>query len=335
MKHFLLITLFLISFQSVVSQVTDFAAIDFTKADSIAEVYKNENLYNLPILSYKLTSKLNTDVEKFRAIYTWVSTNIESDYGYFIKHKKKLRKFKNDSIGFVSWNKTFQPKVFNKLLKEQKTVCTGYAYLIQQLADFATINCKIINGYGRTVNSNIGDVPQANHSWNAVELNNKWYLCDATWSSGSFLISGSNSLFIKNYNDGYFLTDPKMFSTNHFPLYTNWFLFKNPPDLDTFANAPLVYNKAFQHKIYPISPDRMKLEVKKGDVINFNFQLLKPIDKEKFKIELYGRVTEPEIKIENNILTFEQKFTKKGLHDLHIKMGKDYIITYSVKVFKP
>ena len=32
--------------------------------------------------------------------------------------------------------------------------------------------------------ANVGGTGVANHSWNAVQLNSNWYLCDATWSSG-------------------------------------------------------------------------------------------------------------------------------------------------------
>ena len=68
-----LLFLFFYSFIFIGSaQKSDFKHINFNKADSIANLYKNEKLTNLPLLAYKLTYRLDTDVEKFRAIYIWV-----------------------------------------------------------------------------------------------------------------------------------------------------------------------------------------------------------------------------------------------------------------------
>ena len=76
-------------------------------------------------------------------------------------------------------------------------MCTGYAYLIKELCFLANIESEIIDGYARTVRSNIDALDMANHSWNAVKLNNKWYLCDATWSSGYTL---NKSIFINPFS---------------------------------------------------------------------------------------------------------------------------------------
>ena len=75
------------------AQVSDFKHLDFTKADSIALSLKKEKLTNLPELSYKLTSNLDTDAERFRAIYRWVCANIANDYGLYLKNNRKRQRF--------------------------------------------------------------------------------------------------------------------------------------------------------------------------------------------------------------------------------------------------
>src|SRR5690606_12898203 len=127
--------------------------------------------------------------------------------------------------------------------KNKKTMCTGYAYLIKEMCFLANIESKIIDGYGRTTASNVDSLETINHSWNAVKLNNKWYLCDATWSSGYTL---NNYLFIKDYNDGYFLTDPILFATNHYPIDKKWFL-NITLEQSEFESPPLVYGELFKH----------------------------------------------------------------------------------------
>ncbi|WP_041263622.1 hypothetical protein [Bernardetia litoralis] len=126
----------------VQAQISDFENVNFRKADSVANHYKGESLKNLPLLSYNLTNSLPSQVEKFRAIYTWVSNNIENDYWGYVKNKQKRQQLQNDSLALYNWNKSFLPKVFEKLVKENKTLCTGYAYLIRELANMADINCE-------------------------------------------------------------------------------------------------------------------------------------------------------------------------------------------------
>ena len=75
MKKILFIWLFAFVWQ-IQAQQSDFDTIDFERADLIALSYKGEELNNLPVLAYNLTHKLNSDVERFRAIYTWVCQNI-------------------------------------------------------------------------------------------------------------------------------------------------------------------------------------------------------------------------------------------------------------------
>ena len=169
------LVLFLIS-SFAFGQGSDFGHIDFKKADSIALSYEGESLKNLPVLTHKLTASLSTDVEKFRAIYTWVSTNIENDYSSYVKTRKKRKKLSENRKALIVWNNSFTPKVFENLLKYRKTACTGYAYLIRELASLAGIHCKIIDGYGRTATLILDENSIPNHSWNAVELNGKWYL---------------------------------------------------------------------------------------------------------------------------------------------------------------
>ena len=76
------------------AQVSDFNAVNFKQADYIAKMNKGASLDNLPLLAHKLTSKLPTDVEKFRAIYTWVCQNITADINQQNKIFRKRKSIK-------------------------------------------------------------------------------------------------------------------------------------------------------------------------------------------------------------------------------------------------
>jgi len=204
------------------AQKSDFSAIDFDKADNIAKSLKGEALSNLPLLAHKLTNKLETDVERFRAIYFWVCNNIENDYLLMRKNERKRRRFKDDSLQLAEWNTTFSKIMFQRLLEDKKTLCTGYAFLVQELSRLAGIECEMIDGYGKVGNTALEKLDMPNHTWNAVKLNNKWYLSDPTWSAG--YIDGDTYYFTFNFYDEYFLMAPEKFAIEHRPLDMKWTL---------------------------------------------------------------------------------------------------------------
>lgn len=95
------ILLFIIFNSYLHAQVSDFKSIDFTRADNIAKLNEGDPLDNLTLLAYKLTNKLPTQIEKFRAIYIWVCHNIKGDKRQFTLVNKNRKKLKNDSISFM------------------------------------------------------------------------------------------------------------------------------------------------------------------------------------------------------------------------------------------
>jgi transglutaminase/protease-like cytokinesis protein 3 len=213
MRRFVFI-LFAFYYSVSQGQADDFCTTDFHDADSIAERYAAHPLLDLKTLADKLTGPLSTEQEKFRAIYKWVCSNIEADYDLVLLNKKNRVTLHDDQL--VQWNKDFNKLVFETLQREYKTVCTGYAYLVRQLARHAGLVCEIVHGYAKHAGVNPANVGPINHSWNKIQLNGKWYMCDATWSSGIY--SREAGKFIKKYHDRYFLMDPTLFGQSHLQL---------------------------------------------------------------------------------------------------------------------
>lgn len=337
MKHLAILCLLFV--HSIThAQLSDFGNIDFQKADSIAELYDGESLEMLPLLAHNLTRDLDSEVEKFRAIYTWVCSNITSDHGSFVKNRKMREKYQDDEQALSQWNAEFQVEVFNKLLKSKKTVCTGYAYLMKELSYFAGIECEIVDGYGRTVVSNVSEASIPNHSWNAVRLNGKWYLCDPTWSSGHTLIPSYK--FIQEYNDGYFLADPAVFVRSHYPLDPDWILMEEAPSFQEFLDAPLIYKHTYKQQLIPIEPKQMKVKLAKDELLRFVLSGPSNLDLDKIRLEIASGPNnvlsvKPEIRMmETGLLELTYPFKKRVNHDVHIKLGELYIATYVVKMGK-
>ena len=314
------------------AQISDFAGTDFRKADSIAACYPSHSVDDLYRLSLKLTNALATEQEKFRAIYKWVCDNIENDYSLFQKNQRQREKLK-DPEALARWNRKITHVVFETLRTKHKTVCTGYAYLLRELSAHAGISSKIIDGYGRNAIANIGGAGRPNHSWNAVYLNNKWYLCDATWSSGA--IDLEKRSFVKKYNDSYFLLEPALFVRNHYPLDSTWILLEQKPTLHQFLNRPLMYPAAFDYKIARLSPDTFDISVKKKEDISFQFEVTGEERIETVALQVsspVGTVTPRWYKNDDGSYSIDHTFDSKGTRVVQVLLNGSYAFCYRVNV---
>jgi len=337
LKSIQLILLVIFTFQSN-AQILDFETVDFKKADRIALSYNDEDLSNLSDLSYKLTENLDTDVERFRAIFRWVCDNIANDYSLYLKNKHKRERFKDDSIKFTNWNNDFRKTLFKKLRKRKKTICTGYAYLVKELAEFADLECEIIQGYGRVSTTDIENLTLPNHSWNAVKLNGKWYLCDPTWASG--IPNPETNRFAFKYNDGFFLAEPELFAVNHFPVEAKWWLLDvDMPTFKDFLAAPVIYGKAYETLSLHTQPKKMHHKIKTDEHLDFEYKLKALVKPEAIHFVIdsgdHSWKTKPtSVTLESDVLKLKHQFKSTGFYDVHLYIEDALIATYTVDVEK-
>lgn len=207
------------------AQQSDFENIDFSIADQSARRHKGEALYNLPVLAHNLTYDLTTDAERFRAIYYWVTHNIKGDYSRMEENIHYRNKFSNNDQALENWHRSYKKKIFKDLIKNKKTVCTGYSYLVQQLSKQVDIEVQIINGSSSLSKKTKKGKNTLSHSWISVKLDNKWYLCDPTWAAGYTDLD--NYTFIYDYDNTHFLQDPIDFAKDHTPVDLRWSLLED------------------------------------------------------------------------------------------------------------
>lgn len=317
-------------------QISDFAPVDFTQADKNAQVHKGASLKNLPELVNKLTLNLNTDAERFRAIYKWVCTNISNDHKLFYKNKRKRRRYSDDTLKLEAWNKKFSQRVFKKLLKKNRTLCSGYTYLVKKMADFAQLKVETINGFGRTSATSIESLDIPNHAWNAVYLNDKWYYCDPTWASGKQ--NSENRRFEFEYTNGFFLASPELFRLNHFPAEAKWQTIDGyTQTYQDFIDSPILYNISYDFLDDIVTPRVMYHDILKNETLEFHFKLKDTIKAEDLKIRLVSldndkAVTPKNIVIEKRDLKFNYTFSKTGWYDFHVYIKDNVVATYVVKI---
>jgi len=170
-------------------------------------------------LAAYLTKPAKNDMEKTRAIYRWIAENIDYDVQGFFR----------GSYGDTS---------ADGVLKSRRSVCSGYSNLFERLANASCLETVTISGYskGYSYTPGMQFSGPANHAWNAVKIDKKWYLVDSTWGAGYM---DSDGKYNREFDDYYFLTPPIEFIYRHLPEDPNWQLLGDPISKEEFED--LVY----------------------------------------------------------------------------------------------
>jgi hypothetical protein len=173
-------------------------AKNYKYIDSIMRICPAQRTQSVENIAKYIKSKFNSEDDKLRAAYSWVSQHINYDV----------------SKMYVGLTYTHESEVVEQVLKTRKTVCFGYVVTFKAIAENLGLKIIVVKGYTKQ-NGRIDAIP---HAWCAVRYNNKWRLIDPTWSSG-YLSSG---VFHKRFNDKWFLVHPDIIIKSHIPFDPVW-----------------------------------------------------------------------------------------------------------------
>lgn len=112
-------------------------------------------------LSNQICAGLTSHYDKAKAIFDWVTSNIEYDYDYYY-HKKTTVALQAEEV-----------------LEVKLTVCEGYSRLMQALLQAQGIPAVYVRG---TSNNSSGT---NDHAWNMAYVDNRWIYIDSTWGRPS------------------------------------------------------------------------------------------------------------------------------------------------------
>ena len=200
--------------------------IDHSKIDRILnEAPKREKttLEKLIIYFQKYTKKLSL-IERAWLIYKWITENIEYDI-----------EGENSYSYDISEALTF---------KRGKSICSGYVGLFKKISDNLELTAERIEGFSKVFNFNLEEKIEyledsEKHEWNAVQIENEWYLIDTTLGAGYL---ENEKTYIKKFNPYFFFTPPQEFVRDHLPFESKWQLLPKSKKISqqTFmAFAPL------------------------------------------------------------------------------------------------
>lgn len=162
---------------------------DYTLVDNNALVIVNQKYTNFDDLIVKLTKKCNSDLEKARSFYVYLTHTIKYDLS---------------TTGKIDENgNLYGIKPHEFLLKNKKGVCLDISITFKKMCDKANIKSEVICGWSKYEN-NI----KYQHAWNIFKFNDKYYIVDVTWGLQTF--EGDNR---GNYELN-FCSNPYYFSTS-------------------------------------------------------------------------------------------------------------------------
>ncbi|XP_066263827.1 uncharacterized protein [Branchiostoma lanceolatum] len=164
-----------------------------------------------------LLRRAGSDMEKARATWRWVTARIEHDVPAFLSG-------------------SFPDMTPEAVFTRRSAICSGYSALYKKMCSIAGLRCEEIWGKSKGVGYRVGRrfKEECDHTWNAVEIDGRWYLLDCTWGTGVVDIQRKNFTF--KYQEDRFLTDPEMMVLDHLPLDDKWQLLEEPKTLDQFEN---------------------------------------------------------------------------------------------------
>jgi hypothetical protein len=188
----------------------------------------------LPVLVDWLTADVVDESARARVIHDWVADNVAYDVTAYL----------GNDAGSAE---------VASVLRGGRSACAGFANLYETMCRLAGLECVTVTGYARGYGFHAfgdEDPGSKNHAWNAVLVDGRWRLVDATWSAGH--IAGRE--FIKDYNDDYFFTDAAAFIYTHFPAEPEWQLLPAPVAESAFRDLPFLHARFFRLGLRLLTP---------------------------------------------------------------------------------
>ena len=226
------------------------ADINFDQIDQHAMNTPESVTDSIEKLAAYLTEPAENDLEKARAIYRWITQNIAYDVESFFSGSYKSTNPEN-------------------VLVSRSSICHGYSNLFERLGKQVGLEVITISGWAKGYSYSIGEpiIGGTNHAWNAIKMNEGWYLIDSTWGAGAV---SSDGTFNKRFVSNYFCTTPEQFVYAHLPEDKDWQLLETPISKDEYENLPGTSRSYIEYNCYLYSP--LEVNLSSGEVFEFKIK---------------------------------------------------------------
>jgi len=230
-----------------------------------------------------LIQPAKSETDKARVIFTWIATHI-----------------KYDDKAFNSGN--YPDYTAEYVLANKKAVCEGYSNIMVALCKEAGLEAEKVIGYAKGYGYTINDkFEETDHAWNAVKIDNKWWLMDATWAAGFGETRNNKLVSTTRFEPYWFKVNPKAFKFTHLPELPEWQLTDHKLTKEGYENLPYLRHDFFK---LGFNPDKAYDEAVSG------------------KIKLFVETYSSEFPIKIIHLPYEQNLTKGN--EISFEIQSDY-----------
>lgn len=252
------------------------------------------------------------DLEKSFLIYYWITNNISYDVKNILKDNPFI--------------KTGPKEVF----KTGSSISSGYSRLFRDLCLNLDVVCQSIKGYSK--GNNFGEKilednkneneenKRINHQYNVVKINDNWNFVDTALGSGYIT---NNRIFIKLYNEFYFLTKPSELIFSHFPEDEKWQLLEEPITEEDFYKGIKLSSEFFKYGFKNTNLEKSNYIIEQPNetvILEYDFNN-KNHPKIQCNLKLNGKEDlRNTIKIfeRENYFDIELEFKKPGIYKLEV-----------------
>ncbi|MGQ1785754.1 transglutaminase domain-containing protein [Saccharicrinis sp. GN24d3] len=279
--------------------------------------------------------KFQSDEDKAGAIFYWIAKHVEFDSKVYYAKKKKLTyrfRYKTQDEKMRKIQKVNRG-IAEEAFRQKRAIAKGFAFLFKKLCNNAGLECETVEGSYKRELKHIGrKAGRANHVWNVVKINKKWYLVDVTLGAG--MVDEKQKKFIKYYNETFFMTDPEYFFLNHYPKNRNWLLCDRLKE--EFALLPLFYPSYINSDIFLKKPSIGVIAATDGNTVKVVFGQR---TKSKNNTSAYSYAFEDDKKAmpidvseKSNELILQVPVTGKKYDNLTIYRDKKPLVSFKLKL---
>lgn len=215
--------------------------LEFAHIDQIAISVAQEDQKTFTDLVRMLVGKCGSDIEKARTIFRWITVK---------------------NLNTMNFDDNLRGDTPMGLLRGIKHGTESYHVLFKRLCSYAGLHCVVIKGYSKSAGYQPGvhfEDSRFRNSWNAVYVAGAWRFVQCNWGARHLVnakevpkvgAKGKSDSLRYEYDDHYFLTDPREFIYEFFPLQPEWQLLKNPITQRDFEDLPFVRSLFFRYGLY-------------------------------------------------------------------------------------
>lgn len=303
----------------------NFFSQDLEMVDKVMLSYQEPK--SIEDLAERIDYDFKSDIEKVRAIFTWMCLNIEynTPSTKTLKSPESIYYLNKDDLKRAHMR--MQEQVIHNAFNKRKGVCLGYSQLFSRLCNLMKIENKLIYGYTKYSVSKIGYIPsRKNHAWNAVKINNKWLLFDVTYGAG-YLYKG---VWQKQQNLDYFNAKKEKLRITHFPTSKKWQQFLNQKPLKEFCYEPFYQSAYLKYNIEIVGPRIGEIDVKNKKKIHLKIKRQKNVENIKYIYSYENKIRTAHIKNDNLVTNIYLKKPKQNTN-LHVYVEDELALEYKIK----